>query len=192
MGVGCPGKLQLAAEVAVALCALGVRERATVLLFVHGAEPLCVARKTAAVEGWMRALERLRADGAQGLGSLARALAPLRGGGRWFFLGDFLDCEPEAILRLSRPARELALARILARAELSPAPGGPVRWIDAESGAALARDGSASTLAGYERALAGRLERWGTAALRARALHACWTSDTPFETLALSLCARMG
>lgn len=192
MGVGRPGKLQLAAELAVALCALGVRERATVTLHVHGAEPLCVARKPAAVEGWMRTLERLEAGGTQGLAALAPALGTRRGGGRWFFLGDLLDAEPEALLRLSRPGRELFLVRILAREELRPPAGGTVRWIDAESGAAVARDTSPATLERYGRLLAERLERWGAAALRARAEHACWTSDTPFESLALSLCARMG
>jgi len=192
MGVGRPGKLQLAAEVAVALCALGVRERATVTLHVHGAEPLCVGRRPPSVEAWMRALERLAAGGTQGLGGLAPALARVRGGGRWFFLGDLLDCEPEALLRLSRPGRELFLVRVLAREEMSPAPVGAVRWIDAESGTALAREASTATLGRYERLLAERLARWDAAALRARAVHACWTSDTPFETLALSLCARMG
>jgi uncharacterized protein (DUF58 family) len=192
MGVGRPGKLQLAAEAAVALCALGVRERATVTLHVHGGEPLCVAQRPGAIEGWMRALERLRAGGEQGLGALARSLATVRGGGRWFFLGDFLDCTPAEVLRLSRPGRELALARILAREELGPASGLSVRWIDAESGAALARDASPASLLRYERALAAELERWGLAARGARAAHACWTSATPFETLVLSLCERMG
>jgi uncharacterized protein (DUF58 family) len=192
MGVGVPGKLQLAAEVAVALCALGTRERATVSLHVAGAEPLCLARKPGAIEAWMGTLERQRAGGAAGLRDLAAALERTRGGGRWFFLGDFLDCRPAEILRLARPARELFLVRVLAREELHPPAGPPVCWIDAESGAALARDASTPTIASYERALGAELERWGAAALGARAVHASWTSDTPFETPVLALCARMG
>jgi uncharacterized protein (DUF58 family) len=192
MGVGRPGKLQLAAELAVALAALGVRFGATVALHVDGPEPLCVARRAPAIEGWMRALAQLRAAGDAGLGARLAALAQVRGGGRWFFLGDLLDCEPADVLRLLRPGRELLLAQLLAREELGPTPGEDVRWIDAESGAALARERSPAALQRYEQALAVRLERWRAAAASGHLQHGCWTSDAPFELPASALCAGLG
>src|SRR6185503_13563906 len=80
MGVGRPGKLQLGAELALALATLGVARRATVTLYTGGPAPLGVARKRAALEGWMRALTTTRASGSAGLGSLARAFAAQRSG----------------------------------------------------------------------------------------------------------------
>jgi uncharacterized protein (DUF58 family) len=190
MGVGRPGKLQLAAELALAFAALALRRGAGARLFVRGAEPLGTARRPAALEGWMRSLEALRAEGEDGLGSLVRALGALRGAGRWFLLGDFCDCEPREVFRLARPARELVLAQLLAREELHPPLGSALRWVDPESARALSRAADAATVGRYERALAERLEGWRVAALQARALHGCWSSATPFEEVALELCAR--
>ncbi len=196
MGVGRPGKLQLGAELALALATLGVARRATVALHTSGPAPLCVARKRAALEGWMRTLSATRAAGTAGLGSLTRAFAAARTGvraaGRVFLVGDFLDCEPRELFALVRPARELFLVQVLAPEELCPAARGPVRWVDAESGNALERTVDEAGLLAYEQRLAARLELWRAAAARMRAVHGCWTSTTPFETLARALCARMG
>jgi uncharacterized protein (DUF58 family) len=192
MGVGRPGKLQLAAELAVALAALAVRQGARARLFMREGDAPRVARKPPDLEGWLRFLEGVQAQGTAALGALAARAASLCGDGRWFWIGDFLDCEPREVLSLARPGRELFLAQILAREELQPALGPACAWIDAESGRELARERDPTSLAAYERALAARLEGWRAAASRARAVHACWTSGTPFETLVRALCARMG
>jgi uncharacterized protein (DUF58 family) len=196
MGVGRPGKLQLGAELALALATLGLARRAKVALHTSGPAPLCVARRRAALEGWMRALTATRAAGSAGLGNLARAFAAARSGarvaGRVFLIGDFLDCEPREVFALARPARELFLVQVLAPEELVPPARGAVRWVDAESGSALVRGLDEHGQQLYEQRLAARLELWRAAAARARAVHGCWTSTTPFETLARALCARMG
>jgi uncharacterized protein (DUF58 family) len=192
MGVGRPGKLQLGAELAVALAALGVARRAAVALHTAGPAAPRVARKRAALEGWMRALATVRAQGRTGLGALAGAFSAARGPGRVFLVGDFLDCEPRDVLALVRPGRELFLVQLLAPEELGPPARGAVRWVDAESGDALAMAVDEAGALRYEQRLSARLEHWRTAAARARAVHGCWTSATPFENLARALCARMG
>jgi hypothetical protein len=96
------------------------------------------------------------------------------------------------LLGLVRPGRELFLIHLLASEELLPAQRGPVRWIDAETGSALDVSVEEADAQRYERRLSERLELWRSAAARARAVHGCWTSDTPFETPVRALCARMG
>src|SRR5262245_22719643 len=192
MGAGRPGKLQLGAELAVALAALGVARRAQVTLHTQDREPIATARKRTALEAWLRALTATHAGGVAGLAALARSFSGRRAPGRLFLIGDFLDCEPAEVLSLVRPARELFLVQILAAEELAPAVRGPVRWVDAESVAeiALSVDDPAALL--YEQRLSARLEAWRAAAARARAVHGCFASHAPFETLARALCARMG
>jgi uncharacterized protein (DUF58 family) len=192
MGVGRPGKLQLGAEIALALAALGVARRATVSLHTRGREPLFVARRRAALAGCMRLLAGELAGGSAGLASLARALVTGRGAGRVFLIGDFLDCEPNDVLALGRPGRELFLVQVLASEELVPARRGPVRWLDAESGHALVVGVGETEVRHYEGRLSARLELLRSAAARARAVHGCWASDTPFENPVRALCARMG
>ena len=192
MGVGRPGKLQLGAEIALALTALGVARRATVSLYAGGRAALFVARRRAALAGCLRVLAAQRAGGAAGLGQLARAFGAVRGAGRVFLIGDFLDCGPGDALALVRPGRELFLVQVLASEELVPALRGPVRWVDAESGSALELGVGEAEARHYERRLSARLEHLRGAAARARAVHGCWASDTPFETPVRALCARMG
>jgi uncharacterized protein (DUF58 family) len=191
MGVGVPGKLQLGAELASALAALGLARRARVELWTSGGAR-CVVRKRAGLAPWMRTLEAARAAGEPGLAELLRARGAELAAGRVFLIGDFLDAEPRALLGLARPARELFLAQVLARVELVPRLRGPLRWIDAETGAARALVLDEAVAARYEQALERRLERWRQAAARLGAVHGCWTSDTPFEILVRELCARAG
>jgi len=188
MGVGRPGKLQLAAELAAALGALGVARRASVELWLPGAPAVRVVRRRAGLGSWLAHLEGLSAHGTAGLAAAVEELARRRGAGRVFLLGDGLDLEPRALARLVRPSRELFLARILAREELAPPAHGSVRWIDAESGRARAIELDPARVASYERRLAQRLERLGALAARHRVRLATVTSDTPFE----DLCAALG
>jgi uncharacterized protein (DUF58 family) len=193
MGVGEPGKLQLGAELACAVAALGTARKARVELLLSGApEERRVLAKRAGLGPWMRALETVRAGGRAGLGEQVRRFARERGAGCLFLIGDFLDLEPRAVLSLARPSRELFLAQILAREELVPSVRGAVRWIDAEGGGARELVVDERAAASYERRLGKQLARWRRAAGRMRATHGCWTSDVPFETLVRDLCAGSG
>jgi len=187
MGVGRPGKLQLAAELAAALGALGVARRASVELWLPGAPAVRVVRRRAALGAWLAHLETLRAQGPAGLGAAVEELARRRGAGRVFLIGDGLDLEPRALAGLVRPSRELFVARILAREELAPPAQGSVRWIDAESGRTRALTLDPTRVASYERRLAQRLQRLATLAARHRVRLATVTADTPFEDLAAAL-----
>jgi uncharacterized protein (DUF58 family) len=191
MGVGRPGKLQLAAEVATAVAALGLARRARVELWLGSGTRLGLRRRPG-LAAWMRALEATRAGGEAGLAPLVERFAAGRGAGRVFLFGDLLDLEPRAALRLARPSRELFLVQILAREELAPGARGAVRWRAAEGAGARELYVDPGAAASYERRLALRLERWGRAAARARAVHACFTSATPFEDVVAALDARAG
>lgn len=192
MGVGRPGKLQLGAEVATALAALGLARKATVELRLSGTPQGATLRRRADLGGWMQRLASVRAAGSAGLGAAVQELARVRGAGRVFLIGDFLDVEPGAVLALARPSRELFLAQILAREELVPEPRGAVRWLGAEEGRAHELVLAPANVRSYERRLATRIEALGRGALRARAAHGCWASATAFEVLVGELCARAG
>ena len=187
MGVGVPGKLQCAAELAVALAVIGSRGGAVVdLLPSEGAAAVRVRRR-AGLGGWIRQVERLRAAGERGLAALLERPRALRSAGRVFLVGDFLDLEPQRVLGLQRRGRELACAQVLAPDELAPRERGAVRWMDAETGAALWCAVDRRVRADYEAALSEDLERLGAVCARHRIGYGCWASTTPFETMALAL-----
>jgi len=180
MGTGRPGKLQLAAEVALGFAALAVQRRAAVELLLTGPAESLRLRRRGDLTGWLRRLEDCPASGSAGLGALASD-SRLRRHGRLVLVGDFLDCGPRDLLALATAARELVLVQILAREELAAPPHGIVRWIDAESGAERTLRVDASAALAYERRLQQRLDAWRTSATRARAFHGLWTSDAVFE-----------
>lgn len=190
MGVGRPGKLQLAAEVTAGIAALALARKARLELVLSGSGRRLPLAKRAAFPAWLRALEGLRAEGTAGLGALVPRLEAERGAGRVFLVGDLLDLDPARLSRLARASRELFLAQILAREELVPHTRGAVRWIDAEGGEAREVWIDEARAASYERRLGARLERWRRGAGRVRAVHGCWASDTPFETLVRELGSR--
>jgi len=192
MGVGRPGKLQLAAELATAIAALGLARRARVELVLAGAARSVAIEKRNGLAPWMRTLEETRARGGDGLAGLCTRYARAHGAGRVFLIGDFLDLEPQAVHALARPSRELFLAQILAPEELLPRLRGPVRWIDAEGGGTRELVVDEGVAQSYERRLGARLDRWRRTAARVRAAAGCWASTTAFETLVLGLCGRAG
>jgi len=186
MGLGAPGKLQCAAEVATALAFSGLAAGARTHLLAAGPDGAraLTLRRVADLGTWMRALEGLRAGGAQGLRGLLAASSLARAA-RVFVIGDLLDLEPAEAAGLARPGRRVDLVRVLAPHELRPLaagePGQGVRWVDPESGEGLDVRLDEPLAARYERALEARLAAWDRLAHRGRLGHTVWSSATPFE-----------
>lgn len=187
MGVGVPGKLQRAAEVAAAVCAAGLRAGARVSLCATGGGELAVGRRADLARA-LAFLEGLRATGAAGL---ARAGGSrLAGAGRAVLLGDLFDAGPELLGALARPGRDVALGWILAPEELAPAgdvPVDPVEWVDPETGERVRVPLDRGTLAAYERAVGAELERWRELAARHRVAFRAWTTAREPEEVAPAL-----
>lgn len=183
MGVGPPGKLQRAAEVACAAGALAARTGAEARLLLSDGREGPRLRRTADLGAWMRFLEGLVATGTRGLGELALRAARVREAGRVLLVGDFLDLDPTSLAPLARRGRELVCVALLAPDELRP-PLGPVEWVDAESGARRRVAVDRAQLALYERRLERRLAAWRVACAARRATFVCGSSAEPFEALA--------
>lgn len=213
MGVGPPGKLQSAAEVAVAVAAVAVRGRAVVSLHLTGPAVARVAAANAAVGGAplsgatsvtlrrpgdiARATQLLgaaRADGgAPGLAELARRQVVPNDAGRVVLLGDLWDLSPADIGRLARPGRELFVGRVSAPCELDPEDLAlrAARFVDPEGQAEVLAAAEVrldpSTVTAYRRALEEELERFAQGLARRRVRYHAWRSDAPFEEPARAL-----
>lgn len=180
MGVGPPGKLQAAAEVACGLACVGLRQGAQVEIVASGGESFNLRRLTD-LPGLLAFFEGLVARGDRGL---AQLLGRRRLGtecGRAFLVGDLCDLDPRAVLALARPGRDLLCAQVLAPVELAPRRGARVEWVDPEGGGRLPRTLDGPTLAAYERALEERLAAWDRLAARHGFTHHLFPSDRPFE-----------
>ena len=159
MGVGPPGKLQRAAECALALALLGLREEAEVELADLGTrERLRFARRTQSAE-LARWLEGRVAHGALDPARLRAALGDARGAERGFLLSDLADAGAELAAAGTRGGTRWTWLGILAPLELEPGELGPVRWIDAESGDELALQVDREALSAYGQALERSRER---------------------------------
>ena len=193
MGVGVPGKLQIAAEVAAGLCAVGLRGSATITLWSSStsggmqAERMRVER-TSGVSSAMQWLESKQAEGESGLEALL-AKARLAGSGRVFLIGDFFDVDPASIARIQRRGRELVFLRILSDDELVPAQTESVEWVDPESGQRRRMRVDREAQADYELELSHNLEAWRAFAARHRIASGCWSSTTAFEDIVGSILA---
>lgn len=179
MGLGQPGKLQAAAELAAGVAAVALREGAEVALFADvGPRPIRTARRPSDLAGVLEELGRLRAAGANAipLDALARHS---RAAGRSVLITD-LATAPDAALFALSIRRELALVHVLARDELEPRTG-LVRWRCPETGAELELDVDDAAVARYEALLSRRLEAWrGSTALHG-VRHLVHASDAEFE-----------
>ena len=195
MGLGAPGKLQLAAEVALALAALGQRFGASSELLALRADGSLLRRTFARrqdLPDWIAALESLEStpDGARGLRELLpHCVQRRRRDARLFALGDFLDLEPGILRSLERPGLAVELAQVLAPHELAPgALGlGAARWADRESGAQVGSALDGEALARYAVALERREESWRRAARRHGMAWSAWSSAERFERVAAAL-----
>jgi uncharacterized protein (DUF58 family) len=195
MGLGAPGKLQLAAEVALGIAAVGQRLGASTQLLALRADGSLLRRDFARrqdLAGWIAALESLEStpSGSRGLSELtASSASQRRRDARLFALGDFLDLEPTALRGLQRPGRRVELAQILAPHEIAPEllGAGDVRWVDRESGERLRSAPTGAELALYSAALESREEAWRRAAARHGAGWTSWSSAAPFEDVVSAL-----
>jgi len=192
MGVGVagqPGKLQRAAEVALALAAVGVGLGARVRLVLSGGKGPTregpEARRASDLAAWMASLQACVAEGNAGLAALLAEPGRFAGVGRVFALGDLFDLEPaSAMAALVRRGRELSLAALLAPDELQPPADATIEWTDPEGGGRRVVTVDRGTRAADEDLLAERLEAWDQAAGRHRVLFGCWSASEAFETIA--------
>ncbi len=193
MGVGPPGKLQMAAEVAGGIAAAGLQVGARVELLAGSRR--FQARKLSDVGQLVKFLQNLRAEGAEGLATSVREVRPPSQVGRLFLIGDLLDLEHKDALRWRRPGRELFWIQILAPIELLPQGGGRahaqgsparagewVEWVDPEGSERLSVRLDGSSLAAYESNLEAQLEAWQSMAARHGVSHGLFSSDSAFES----------
>ena len=193
MGVGPPGKLQMAAEVAGGIAAAGLQVGARVELVAGNRR--FQARKLSDIGQLVKFLQDLCAVGAEGLATAVEEARPPSQAGRLFLIGDLLDLEHEQALRWRRPGRELFWIQILAPLELLPQGGGRsqagsskaragewVEWVDPEGSERLSVRLDGSNLAAYETNLERQLEAWQSMAARHGVSHGLFSSDSPFES----------
>lgn len=188
MGVGAPGKLQAAAEVAAAWLAVGLRAGAEVEL-VWGEQERVRARRfvrRTELSEALETLESLVAEGALGIGGLL-AEPRLFECGRHVVLGDLLDVEPERLFAHRHRVQDMVVGQWLAPREWGSGLDGARRWRDPESGEELETRTDGEVLARYEAALARELERWRSVCGRHRVRYGCFDASAPFEDAAHEL-----
>jgi uncharacterized protein (DUF58 family) len=186
MGVGAPGKLQLAAELACAVACVGLRSGAharVVASSTQGPRAFHLRRKSD-LPALFLFLEATRAEGDAGLASLTAGRVAPHDAGRVFVLGDLVDVEPEDVGALFRRGRELFVAQVLAPEELRPEGADGVLWVDPESGARVSCALDRSTRTAYERELEALLETWREWCARHSVPYTLAASATPFEDVA--------
>ncbi len=185
-GGGPRGKLQLAAEVATGICALGLVEGATIELVLSSApKERLLVRRAHGVKEWMQRLEKSAAAGDAGLLRVLKEPGRVRNAGAVFLIGDFLDVEPQEVLHYQRRGRQLFCIQILAPHELlapsADASGAGLEWVDAEHGETLSVSLDKRTRESYDALLSSRLENMRSVCARHRIGHSVWHSETPFE-----------
>ncbi len=153
MGVGPPGKLQRAAECALALALLGLRQDATSELvdLVRG-ERFVLTRRTqsGALVRWLAAR---RAEGPLARRAWSEGSASAVRAERAFLLSDCADAALLGGSRASARGTRWSWLAILAPLELDPGELDAVRWLDPEGAEELALEVDAGVRASYARAL---------------------------------------
>ena len=202
MGVGVPGKLQTAAEIAVALASVGLRAGARTLVQPSVPERAASIERPRDVASMLAWLEELRADGTRGVSELCSRMAHRRGAfeeaSRVFVVGDLWDCEPREVLTLNTRSRHVTCVQLFATAELAPgrlardARGGlgAIAWRDPEDGARVELNVDPALAARYEEELGQRLELWGRSCVSHGVGFGCWDAHTPFERIVEAVLAR--
>jgi uncharacterized protein (DUF58 family) len=197
MGVGPPGKLQHAAEVAAAIACIGLRLSAEVSIVDVGAGRAprelssTTVRKRGALPDLLAFLEARTAEGvldarvfhgasrggrSPGSGSRgARSRAS-----RVFVVGDLLSVTPADVLPLAR-GTSLCLVQILAPIELDAETHGDVEWWDPETQAKFSMSLDDDALTRYAVDLEGRLDAWRAACAARRVAYVSASSALAFE-----------
>lgn len=180
MGVGPPGKLQRAAEVAGALAVLGLGRGARVRVIASSGSELYLAKDRAGAE-LLSYMNALTAEGTSGMRTLVEQAARYRPANRVFMIGDLLDLTPAQALTLVRRGRSLAAVGLLAPLEFEPGSLGRIEWWDPEEEQRLVLDVGERTLQEYEQTLSGHIDAWREGAARHRAAFGCWDTNVSFE-----------
>lgn len=202
MGVGPPGKLQRAAELAGAIAMLGLRRGGEVALArlggsaddelvrtrgsAHADGELVLARGGAHALGALtRTLERWTASGAVDGSELARRERSLRRSSRAFLLADPFGIDPAAWARVAPLVRASHVIHLLAPFELDAPDERALEWRDPEPRAGeperVVVELDAVRRAAYARALDTLLERWSSRIHGARRRHTLASTRDPFE-----------
>jgi len=203
MGVGRPGKLQLAAELAAAVGALALRRGASLRVWAAPGPRSFALERRAQLVPLLRWLGGLAPTPDAGLGALLEARVA-RGAARVFLIGDFLDLDLGALdatrpsagatahAHLPRARGALRIAHVLAPIELDPASavarGESAVWLEPESGARRTIALEPGAHAAYERALASWLAQCEAHARRRGAHWTLASSAHDFERAARALC----
>lgn len=184
MGVGPPGKLQRAAEIAGALAALGLARDCEVVLAPLMGETLVLTRLRGGglsrLCGW---LETLRAEGASTLVELARRRDELARASRVFWIADPFAGEPRELLALAPRARGWHVLHLLAPLELEPPALPAIEWRDPESARTLQAVLDRGVRAAYAADLARVLASWRAAARAHGARHSVGSTALDFEAV---------
>lgn len=188
MGVGPPGKLQRAAETALAIAAACLRTSSRArIAFVSDADarnPSIVIDRPAHLRSALAVFSAVEARGVATGAHFARALANDRTSARVVVISDFMSCLPADLVAHATQRRTLDLVRILAPHELGAARTGRTEWFDPEDGARLDVHVDEGTRARYELELGRELERWRSACAAARVAHTLHASSDAFEDIA--------
>ena len=182
MAIGNPAKLQLAAELALAICAVGLEWGGYVNLATQ--RGICTLRSKRDFARALAELDGLSSAGSAGIADwfanpvLARAQ-------RWIAIGDLFDVDPASVVRLASRRLRLDAFAVLAQVELSPlsvgALGANVEWSDPESSAKLAVTLGEQSLARYAAALSDHLQHWRASLHRAHGELIVAQAGEPFE-----------
>lgn len=188
LAVGRPSKLQALAELAAALCALGLRAKARVTLLAQAppgepARQLTLERRGDLLRG-LRFLAAGQASGVDGPWLPPSACADV---GRVFWLSDPFAAAPSQLERWFAPGRELFVVQCLAPLEQDPPQSGGWRWRSPEDGSEQLVELNPERRQAYLLELERLHQAWARAASVRRARLVWCSSAEPFEDVALRL-----
>ncbi|MBL8862881.1 MAG: DUF58 domain-containing protein [Planctomycetes bacterium] len=175
MAVGPPGKLQAAAEAALALACVAARAGARVELVVL---PQGDRHALARVEQFPGLVARLAGLAARGALTPGRGTVPRCDRAVW--IGDLAGLSAEELARAAPRGAAFAVLQVLAPHELAPRLAGPAVLVDPESGASLVA--GPDDVPRHAAALERQRVSLARALSRRRARFARAASDEPFET----------
>ncbi len=182
MAIGSPAKIQLAAQLALAICAVGLEWGSAVNLATQ--RGICALRSKRDLPRALAELEGQDCSGGAGFAPWFAhpALARAR---RWIAVGDLFDLDPASVAGLAARGVRLDAFAVLAPVELAPLSAGvlgaSVEWSDPESSEKLAMTLGEQSLADYAAALSDHLQHWRASLQRARGALVLAQAGEPFE-----------